>query len=178
MIECTWYSLWQSLRQYPLDTAFVIYHRYCWSLLNSLTLTIGKATSIFSKVVTGNCSHLESTLTIGPENARGPCVNPSRCYIKWRRRNSLPWSWHTSQCIGSDSSNRITPTFFFQFWHSCQRIQVPLIYLPRCFFWLWSEVYYAPGYCFCSARSWRHVTEIRRTRLRSNNKCSTVIILR
>jgi len=64
--------------QKPVDTAVHISCRYFWSVLKSSKVIINLILSIVLKANTSSSSHVDSALPIGPENARGPDVVPSR----------------------------------------------------------------------------------------------------
>ena len=70
-----------SIDQMPVDTAFVISHKYCWSVLSSAKFTSGRVASIFSYSTTGILSHVGNIFPTGPAIAFGSVVEPSNGVI-------------------------------------------------------------------------------------------------
>lgn len=102
------------LGQFPSLISRFIWHRYCWSALNSFLSTSGKSLPIHWNRSTGLDSQVNKREPIGPESKFGFFDLPSK---SWRRRwsgNSLSWSIHISYWIGfsiRSSINKITSPF-------------------------------------------------------------------
>ena len=108
MIKCPRLALCQRWWAFTMRDSFGNFPHVVWPVLRVPKSTVGESADIFSNVTMGMRWHDRKTLPIGPDNARGPAVEPSRCSSKCLKGTSFPCSKQTSHCNRFPNSTLIS----------------------------------------------------------------------